>query len=275
MKPTLAIMPTYMTSEDHLGYTMRALGGLHGTAGDLQILVVDDGSPFGLDKLIEMQGKPETTFDLITQHENQGFATTVNQGLRLARKNGQNALLVNADIEFINNGWFQHLLSNPADVVGPMLLYPNGLVQHAGVYFSVIARRFDHMYRLAPRTLAQVNVPQICPVTGALQLIKHNTLKKIGIYDENFRLGFEDIDYCHEVFKAGLKCAYEPKSQAIHHESIFRKPPKGADPWTPESRGSISRKHEEWWQAGWEYLHEKHAGLDFSTYMPTMLEWPE
>ena len=78
--------------------------------------------------------------------------------------------------------------------MGPLLLYTNGLVQHAGVYFSVITRRFDHRYRLAPRALAQVQKGITCPVTGALQYIRYETIKKIGIYDENFKMGYEDID---------------------------------------------------------------------------------
>jgi GT2 family glycosyltransferase len=260
---TLAIMPTYMSSKEHLEYTLRAIQTLKKTS-DLDLLVIDDGSPYkqGVAALAAVgEGPAGVKYETILNYENRGFAATVNVGLRKARKSGQNALLVNADLEFISNGWFGALEASDGDVVGGMLLYPNGLVQHAGIYFSVIARRFDHMYRLSPRTLAQVQVPQICPVTGALQLIRHSTLEKVGIYDENFRLGFEDIDYCHEVFKAGLKCVYQPAAQAIHHESVFRKP--------------SSQEHEAWWQQSWEYLHEKHAGLDFSASVPTMLEWPE
>jgi GT2 family glycosyltransferase len=254
-------MPTYMTSKDHLEYTLRAIKSLKATA-DVDLLVIDDGSTFGVDVLLALsEGPAGIKFDCFAKHKNEGFAASVNHGLRRARREGRDALLVNADLEFINNGWLQALQGTEGDVVSGMLLYPNGLVQHAGVYFSVIARKFDHMWRLSPRTLAQVQVPQICPVTGALQLIRHSTLERVGVYDENFKLGFEDIDYCHEVFKAGLKCVYQPACQVMHHESVFRKP--------------SSEEHEAWWAESWEYMNTKHAGLDFSQFVPTMLEWPD
>ena len=92
-------------------------------------------------------------------------------------------------------------------------------------------------------------------------LIKHDTLKKIGVLDENFRFGYEDVDYCHMVFKAGMKCAYEPQAEVVHHESWF-----AANP---------DKKHREWMQNGWAYLHEKHRGHGFADYVPTLIGWDE
>lgn len=260
MADTLAIMPTFLRSKEDLILTENAIRSLRDTC-DADLLVVDDYSPdlqlaVRVEEICEEVG---AEFD--RRPQNDGFSRTVNVGLRRARKTDRHALLVNADIEFIGNGWFDHMRQNPAAVVGALLLYPNLLIQHAGVYFSVIVREFDHIYRGAPMTLAQAHEPRICPVTGALQLIKHETLKKIGIYDENFRMGYEDVDYCHQVFKSGMQCAYEPQAQAIHHESMFRK----RDP---------SKQLVEWQQQSWEYLHQKHAGHNFADYVPTLMEWP-
>jgi len=258
MSDTLAVMPTYMRKEDDLLLTLRAIESLKETS-DADLLVVDDGSPVW-ELQAELAKRSGTDFQVHIKHENEGFARTVNVGLKRAAVLEKHALLVNADVEFFNNGWLDHLRSNDADVVGSLLIYPNGTVQHAGIYYSVIMRWFDHMYRMAPRSLAQVHEPRICPVTAALQLIKFETLKKIGLYDENFRMGYEDVDYCHQVFKAGMKCAYEPKAEAIHYESMFR----GVNP---------SDQIREWSKESWEYLHEKHRGHDFSEYVPTMLDW--
>jgi GT2 family glycosyltransferase len=104
-------------------------------------------------------------------------------------------------------------------------------------------------------------VPRICPVTGALMLIRYETIKKIGIFDENFKMGFEDVDYCHMVFQAGMKCAYEPRAEAVHHESLFRRN-------NPSER--LQKRSEE----SWQYLHEKHKGMGFADYVPTMI-WDE
>jgi GT2 family glycosyltransferase len=259
MAETLAIMPTYLRLPDDLTITKRCIDTLLETA-DAQVYVYDDGSPNhalvqGLQEHVDEWGP---RIAMHTSPANRGFAATVNQGLRVARESGMNALLVNSDMFFYKNDWLKHMEINPAAVVGGLLLYPTGLVQHAGVYFSMITRRFDHIFRMAPHTLAQVREPRFCPVTGALMLIKHETLQKIGVLDENYKFGYEDIDYCHMVFQAGMKVAYEPKAEAVHHES-----------WTAGT--DLSTKHKEWMRNGLAFLHEKHRGKDFSDYVPTLI----
>lgn len=259
MSDTLAIMPTFIRSQDDLDVTHIAMKTLRETS-DAELLVVDDGSPAETD-LMDQLGSlcREWATDYIPKEENEGFATTVNWGLRQARGAGQNALLVNADMHFMNNDWLNEMRETDGDVVGALLLYPNGLVQHAGIYFSVINRIFDNIYRLAPHTLDLVQRPRICPVTGALMFIRNETLVNVGMYDENFKMGFEDVDYCHEVFKSGRKCVYNPSVVAIHHESLFR-------------RNNPSDKLIRWSEQSWHYLHQKHKGHSFAEYVPTMLE---
>lgn len=261
MSETLAIMPTFIRSQNDFNVTAHAIGSFLNTC-DQDLLVVDDHSPnLNLVEALEDMGAGEERVSFEFRPTNDGFAKTVNMGLRRARRYGQNALLVNADIEFMDNGWYERMIENSADVVGALLLYPNGLVQHAGVFYSIITRRFDHRYRQAPRTLAQVSDPCRCPVTGALMLIRHNTMKRVGILDENFKMGFEDVDYCHMVFQAGMECAYEPQAVAIHHESLFRR----RDP---------SKRLQDRSEESWHYLHEKHKGMEIADFVPTMI-WDE
>lgn len=247
-----------MRTPSDLDVTLQCLGSVTATA-DVDVLVVDDASEFGADALQEISDTQES-FDIYRSPVNQGFAASVNVGMRRARKEKRDVILANADTLFFNNNWLPILQKNPADIVGPLLLYTNGLVQHAGVYFSVITRRFDHRYRLAPRSLAQVQKPINCPVTGALQYIRYSTIQKIGIYDENFRMGYEDIDYCLMAFQNGLTCAYEPKSIVVHHESLFRHRD------TPE-------KLKRWWQESEEYLINKHKDQQIIEYTPTLLDF--
>lgn len=257
MTDVLGVMPTFLRTEQDLDTARVAIETFRATCS-ADLLVIDDGSPFGTNMLSQVA--KENGIDMMPKEENEGFSRTVNLGLRRARREGKHAVLVNADIQFFHNGWLSEMLANDADVVGAQLLFPNGLVQHAGIYYSVISRQFDHIFRFAPSTLAAVQEPRICPVTGALQLIKSQVIKEIGFYDENFRMGYEDVDYCHMAFQAGMKCAYEPKAIAIHHEGMFRH----RDP---------SEKLKQWTIRSWDYLHEKHAGVDFSEYVPTLLEW--
>ena len=196
----------------------------------------------------------------VLKEENTGFSSTVNVGLRRALALERDAVLVNADIEFVRPV-SQTMIETTdsrghlAAVVGALLLYPSGQIQHSGIYVSLLDRSFDHRYRYGPGGLPEAHQQYVCPVTGALQFIRLSTLQTVGLYDEvGFRLGFEDVDYCLRVFEADLECVYNPDVLAIHHESLFR--------------GSRSEKIDEWHQSSLRALHEKHGQTSLGRYVP-------
>lgn len=229
---------------------LRCLVSLQATAPDAGILVVDDVGPAReLSAALELACE-ELGIAIVANDENSGFSRTVNVGLEVAHSMGHDAVLVNADIEFPEAGWLDRMRDRtdtegrPAAVVGARLLYPNGLLQHAGVQFSLLTRDWLHRYRYGPANLPEALVPTRCVVTAALQFIRWETLDQIGLYDPEYRLCYEDVDYCLRVFKAGLECIYEPSVLAMHHESFFRKNPSAkTQRWIAES---IARMRNLW-----------------------------
>ena len=254
---TRAVIPAYLRSEQDLRILGKALSSLRETA-KCDITVVDDGSPDEYPQyLLSLCDGYEV--DCVLKEENSGFSKTVNIGLRKALDQEQNAVLVNADIEFFRDQWLRVMEAREESVVGALLLYPNGFIQHAGIFYSVIRREFDHIYRMAPGNLPVAHKERVCPVTGALQFIRLECLQEVGLYDENFRMGYEDVDYAHRVFQSGRKCIYDPEVQAVHHEKIFR------------SRENKTGEGKKWFDESLNYLHKKWAGHDFSTYVPTLI----
>lgn len=227
-------------------------------------MIVDDCSPVqALVDELELAARKHGA-QLHRKTENNGFAKTVNVGLRKALHNDLDAVLVNADIEFIDEGWLgvmQHQArsdgSGLASVVGAKLLYPNGLIQHGGIFFSLLHRTFAHIHQYAPQDLPEAQTAKRCPVTGALQFIRHECLKDVGLYDEQFSMGWEDVDYCLRVFRSGRECVYQPKVKAFHYESLFR--------------GRRSPKVEKWQRESQQYLMRKWAGTSFTEFVPTTL----
>jgi GT2 family glycosyltransferase len=246
----LAVVPTYLRTEADLDVVLRCLVSLRETAPQADVLVVDDYSPAAeLVDLVEIAAG-ELQVELHRRRVNGGFSRAVNAGLRRALEEGRDAVLVNADIEFHQTGWLETMLARtdtngrPAAVVGARLLYPNGLLQHAGTYFSTLTRTWSQRFTFGPADLPEALVPTACPVTGALQLIRHECLAAVGIYDESFRLGCEDVDYCLRVFASGRECVYEPAACAIHVESAFRSGERaGQDGWEAESLRALQLKY--------------------------------
>jgi GT2 family glycosyltransferase len=248
--PCLAVVPTYLRTEADLDVVLRCLVSLRQTAPQADVLVVDDYSPEAhLVDLLQIAAD-ELGVELHRRRVNGGFSRAVNAGLRRALDEGRDAVLVNADIEFHRSQWLEPMLARtdttgrPAAVVGARLLYPNGLLQHAGVYFSTLSRAWGHRFTFGPADLAEALVPTACPVTGALQLIRHECLASVGIYDEIFRMGWEDVDYCLRVFASGRECVYEPAACAIHAESMFRsRAGEGQDGWELQSLRALHMKY--------------------------------
>jgi GT2 family glycosyltransferase len=259
----LCVIPSFLRTEGDLDLLVRCLVSLWSTAPQADVVVVDDGSP-GRSLLVPLAAAiEELGYELIAKEENEGFSRTVNVGLRAALETGRDAVLVNADIEFHEAGWLDRMLARtdttgrPAAVVGARLLYPNGTIQHAGCFLSLRTRGFWHRCQYAPGNLPEALDPVRCPVTAALQLIRHETLRHVGLYDEEYRMAYEDVDYCLRVFEADLECVYEPSVCAFHHESVFR--------------GRKDAKIEAWEQESAARLASKWAETDLTQYTTAIL----
>jgi GT2 family glycosyltransferase len=259
----LVIIPTYLTKEEDVQTTHDAVASVRKTNSNaIDVLLVDDGSPEPslVTKLEESISQLES--EVHRKSKNSGFSQTVNVGLRKALQEGRDAILMNADVELQTPGWYRQFKSThddqhrPAAVVGALLLYPNGLIQHAGIYFSLLTRTFDHLYKYGPGNLPEALRQNICPVTGALQYIRHSTLETIGLYDEKFYMGWEDVDYCLRVIAHGQCCVYNPNVRAFHYEYMFR--------------GRKSGKIEDWQAKSWMYLCEKWKDESFASLVPML-----
>jgi len=262
-RPTLAIVPVYVRDEPEVEVLLKCLVSLQATAPDARVLIVDDHSPSEPMVALVEAAADELGVAFVRKDENTGFAGAVNVGLEVARATELDAVLVNADIEFPQAGWLDVMRARtdtqgrPAAVVGARLLYPTGLLQHAGVYFSQLHRYFGHRFNHGPGDLPEALAPCRCPVTAALQLIRYETLVEVGIYDESFGLAHEDMDYCLRVFGAGLDCIYEPAAVAVHHESMFR--------------SRRSKRIEELHRRSFDRLIEKYGSMDMTAWTPVAL----
>lgn len=224
----LVVVPTYLRAPADLDVTLETIESVRRTEPTVEVLIVDDCSPAAvLADALETHCE-RLNFRVTRKPENSGFSSTVNVGLREALDRGIDCVLMNADIECQTDGWLSVMQAQldtqgrPASVVGALLLYPMGLIQHAGIFFSLLTRSFDHRYRFGPGNLSEAHQRCLCPVTGAFQFIRNECLQTVGIYDSDFYLGYEDVDFCLRVFESGRECIYVPGVNAFHHESLFR-----------------------------------------------------
>lgn len=157
------------------------------------------------------------------------FSKICNYGAKFAK--GEYLLLLNNDTEVITSNWLEEMLmlnqQENVGIVGAKLLYPDNTIQHAGVivgmggsaahiYLNFNRNDFGHAGRL---TLVQ----NLSAITGACMMIKRAVFDKIGGLDEdNFKVAFNDIDFCLRAIYAGYKVIWTPFAELYHHESKSR-----------------------------------------------------
>ena len=136
-------------------------------------------------------------------------------------------LLLNDDIEFTKNTSLDQLVGNlkqqDVGLVGAMLTYPDGSVQHAGHRYNVAPTHAYYRRRNRRAALGELVIDrEIDGVTGALFLQQKSVWREVGGFNENFPLNYNDVDYCLKVRALGYRIIQVNSTEALHHESQTR-----------------------------------------------------
>jgi GT2 family glycosyltransferase len=124
-------------------------------------------------------------------------------------------------------------LGQHADVgiVGAKLFYPDRrTIQHAGVcigMFGAAEHYGKNVHLPDPRLEAGFGelldlTHEVAAVTAACALIRADTWKEIGGFDESIAVGFGDVDLCLRAGEAGFRVVYCAHARLVHHESFTR-----------------------------------------------------
>ena len=189
------------------------------TLENFEVILVDDGSPVEVSTAL----RSIPGIRLISNSENLGFSKACNKGASLAR--GSHLVFLNNDT--IPQGhWLGKLLACSgrfpnAGVIGSKLLYPESkLVQHAGVAFHPNGNPY-HEYRCFARNAPAVTKERLVPaVTGACMLTPRVVFERLDGFDETFKNGFEDFDYCLRARDLGKDIVYCPSSELLFYASV-------------------------------------------------------
>ncbi len=184
-----------------------------------EVILVDNGST---DATATLLGSLGGDVQVIRNATNQGFATACNQGARAAR--GRHLVFLNNDTIPLP-GWLGALLAEldqdpTVAVVGSKLLFADGTIQHAGVVFCREIPLPYHAFYRAVATLPAVNRRrELQSVTAACMAVRRSVFAELGGFDEGYRNGFEDVDFCLRVRERGQRVVYQPRSALYHLES--------------------------------------------------------
>lgn len=161
--------------------------------------------------------------------EDFNWARLNNIGARSA--SGDLLLFLNDDIEVVDENWLQEMvklaLRPDIGTVGSMLFYPNGAIQHAGVFLVNYGGGGLHLFhKMMPDDEIYLRldkaVREVSANTGACLLVERKKFDAVNGFDEELAVVGNDVNFCLNLDALGFRNIWTPHSQMIHHESISR-----------------------------------------------------
>lgn len=222
------IIPT----KDHFELLDTAVRSIYEktTYKNYEILVLDNNS------------EEEITFEgfkkLEAEHENLrvikaafefNWSKLNNFGISHAK--GDVFLFLNNDVEVISGDWLTRLaektVQDKVGVVGALLLYEDGTIQHGGVVAGM-GGWADHVFKgmqpvhYGSPFVSPMVTRNVTAVTGACMAISRKTIEEIGGFDETFIICGSDVEICIRAIRHGYRNIYDPYIKLYHFESKSR-----------------------------------------------------
>jgi GT2 family glycosyltransferase len=131
----------------------------------------------------------------------------------------------------IDPDWLEPLLEQALrpeiGAVAPLLLYPDGKVQHAGAALGLHGYAGHPFAGLDPQTetpfgRADGGTRNWLAVTAACMVVERWKFDAVGGFDESFVVAGNDVDLCMRLTEAGHRSLCVPHSCLLHDESRSR-----------------------------------------------------
>jgi len=203
MESPLIVIPTLTAS-----LVENCLNSLRNVKSPHEVVVVDNAGG--------------VTFKNVIRGDDWSFSKSCNEG---ARWSEGDLVLLNDDIiahdDFLLP--MREIASGDIGVVGALLLYPSGLVQHAGASYNNGNPCHPHKGK-HPASVPYVYVTrEVELVTFACVYIRRECWEDLGGLDESYPLGYEDVDFCLRARKKGWKIYYCAEARLTHLEHTTQK----------------------------------------------------
>lgn len=215
------VIPTYDDSLLTVGAVEAVME--HG-AGEkrLEIVVWDNGSSARVSAVLDSLPLRFPEVKVVHSTVNHNFA--LGNNLAIPYVTGETVVFLNNDTTALA-GWLEPLVSALQDpevlAVQPLLLYPSGSVQSAGVVFPPYGGLpYNMLAEYPPEDAAGLDDHRFSALTGAALVMRYRDVVACEGFDPIFTNGMEDVDLCHRL--AALRPGsfrVVTSSEVVHHES--------------------------------------------------------
>ncbi len=234
VKSKIAIIYLSFHCEPYIDDVISGLKRLTYPRGLVEFIVVDNPHPehgssvrYLEENVMPLSGTliPHTT--ILAQKENLGFAGGNNEGIKWALENGFDYVFFLNNDAFVAANCLEPLVEAMENdkTIGVaqslLLLHPEtDLVNSTGNSFQYLGFGFCSDYRKKYKELNLPAVSDIGYASGAAVLMRADLLKEFGLWDEDFFLYHEDLEYSFRLRVAGYRSVLV-KDSIVYHKYQF------------------------------------------------------
>jgi len=192
-----------------------------------EVVVVDHGSTDGTVEFVR-ERFPDVR---VIEQENKGMGGGNNAGMRAA--DGRYFFLLNSDAWVVDDGLDKLIAfadANPgAAVVGPKLLNTDGTLQRSVRGEPTVwrlATEYLFIRKLAPRSkrlnplyrgdFGHDRVAEVDWLFGPALLVRREAADAVGLFDEDFFMFSEEVDWMTRFRRAGWTVMFFPDAEVVH-----------------------------------------------------------
>ena len=214
-KKVSVVIPNY-NGQRYLGECLDSLHHIDFPRDAYEVIIVDNASSDSSSEFVS-SNYPDVT--LIQANRNLGFAGGCNLGIKHSR--GEYIVFLNNDTK-VDTAWLRELAATADSdpdiaIVGSKLLFMHNPeeIQNAGSYINTRGGAGDIGFH-EPDIGQYDTARETAAVCGASMLVKRELIEEIGVFDEDFFVYGEEIDFCYRARLCGKKIVYNPKSIVYH-----------------------------------------------------------
>lgn len=236
MLPKVAIVYLSFHSEPYMDDVVSSLKKVTYPKDRLELVIIDNPHPtfgnsvrFIEDTVMPLSGKEIPHVTLLPQEKNLGFSGGNNVGIKWALENGYDYIYFHNNDGFVAANFLEPLVAAmQADpkvglVQSLLMLYPEtDLINSSGNSLNYLGVGYCNNFRFPKDELSLPPLRETNYASGAAVLMRADLLRQFGLWDEDFFLYHEDVEYSLRLRVAGYKVLVSSESIFYHKYSFGR-----------------------------------------------------
>jgi O-antigen biosynthesis protein len=227
-EPSVEVIVCFRDKPELLSRCLNSVLGIT-TYERVGVTLVDNGSVESETRAVLEAAARDRRVSTLRDERSFNFAALNNSAAQ--RTDADVLVFLNNDTEVLDEDWMEKLLEEATrpeiGAVAPLLLYPDGKVQHAGAAIGLHGYAGHPFAGLAPDAdtpfgTAIDSTRNWLAVTAACMMVERAKFAAVGGFDERFVVAGNDVDMCLRLTAAGHRSLFVPHTRLLHDESRSR-----------------------------------------------------